>query len=114
MMTKWRIGVVCLLLLFSLLLCGQPVWAEGVAGSTHFRAQLGATQADLERSKILSALESKTNDLKSIETAREKLLLMDKKETHLLSILSDRIIDEGTSVSSNIAFLLMTLMITLS
>jgi len=67
-----------------------------------------------EIEKIVAAMESRIADPKRIDTARNKLLHMDEKQTRLLSVLSDRILVDDTSVGASIAFLLVAVLIALS
>ena len=64
--------------------------------------------------KILSVLENRTRDEKILEKARDKLLNLSDRQFSLLASLSERIAKEGNKAGTEMAFLLMTVLITLS
>jgi hypothetical protein len=64
--------------------------------------------------KILEVLESRVEDPKLVEIAKKKLLTLDRRKTHLLSSLCDRIENDGHAAGSDVAFLVMTILIVLS
>ena len=64
--------------------------------------------------KILSVLENKIEDQKLLERAKEKLLTLSERQTRLMASLSERIAKEGNTTGGDIAFLLITALITLS
>ncbi len=64
--------------------------------------------------KILSVLENKIEDQKLLEKAKEKLLTLSERQTRLMASLSERIAQEGDTTGGDIAFLLITALITLS
>ena len=64
--------------------------------------------------KILSVLENRTGDKKTLEKARDKLLNLSDRQFSLLASLSQRIAKEGNKAGTEMAFLLMTVLITLS
>jgi hypothetical protein len=63
--------------------------------------------------KILSVLENKIEDLQLLGKTKEKLLSLSDRETRLIASLADRVTQEGNTTGSDIAFLLMTALITL-
>ena len=64
--------------------------------------------------KILPVLEDKIGDRKLLEKSKEKIFTMNSRELHLVAALCEKISDEGQTVSSDIAFLLVTALIVLS
>jgi hypothetical protein len=64
-------------------------------------------------SKILLVLENRIEDQQLLERTRDKLLTLDDRQIRLIASLSDRIAKEGSTTGSDIAFLLMTALITL-
>lgn len=69
---------------------------------------------DVEMLKILPVLEHKIENRKLLEKSKEKVFAMNRQELHLVAALCDKISDEGKTVSSGIAFLLVTALIVLS
>lgn len=63
--------------------------------------------------KILSVLENKIGDQQLLQRAKDKLLTLGDRQTQLIASLSDRVAKEGNTTGSDIAFLLMTALITL-
>ena len=63
--------------------------------------------------KILSVLENKIEDQQLLGKTKEKLLSLSDRETRLIASLADRVTQEGNTAGSDIAFLLMTALITL-
>jgi len=63
--------------------------------------------------KILSVLESKIEDQQLLGKTKEKLLSLSDRETRLIASLADRVTQGGNTTGSNVAFLLMTALITL-
>lgn len=63
--------------------------------------------------KILSVLENRTGDQKLLEKAKIKLFTLSDGQTRLIASLSDWVTKEGNATGSDIAFLLMTALITL-
>ena len=63
--------------------------------------------------KILSVLENKIEDQQLLGKTKEKLLSLSDRETRLIASLADRVTQEGNTTGSNVAFLLMTALITL-
>lgn len=64
--------------------------------------------------KILSVLENRTEDEKILEKAREKLFNLSDRQLSLIASVSERIAMEGNKVGIEMAFLLVTILITLS
>ena len=69
---------------------------------------------NVEMLKILPVLEGKIENRKLLERSKEKLFAMNSRELHLVASLCEKISDEGQTVSSDIAFLLVTALIVLS
>jgi hypothetical protein len=67
-----------------------------------------------EISKILPVLEEKIHDRKLLEKSMEKIYSMDDREVRLMAALCEKISDERETVSSDIAFFLVTALIVLS
>ena len=63
--------------------------------------------------KILSVLENRIGDQQLLEKTKGKLFMLGEKQTRLIASLSDRVTQEGNTTGSEIAFLLMTALITL-
>ena len=64
-------------------------------------------------SKILLVLENRIEDQQLLEKTRDKLLTLNDRQIRLIASLSDRVHTEGNTTGSDIAFLLMTALITL-
>ncbi len=64
-------------------------------------------------SRILSVLENRVDDRQLLERTKDKLLTLDHRQIRLIACLSDRVMKEGNATGSEIAFLLMTALITL-
>jgi hypothetical protein len=64
-------------------------------------------------SKILSVFENRIEDQQLLERAKDKLLALDQRQLRLIASLSERVAKEGNTAGSDIAFLLMTALITL-
>jgi len=64
-------------------------------------------------SKILSVFENRIEDQPLLERTRDKLLALDQRQLRLIASLSERVTKEGNTAGSDIAFLLMTALITL-
>ena len=69
---------------------------------------------NVEMLKILPVLENKIESRKLLEKSKEKIFAMNGRELHLVAALCEKISDEGQTVSSDIAFLLVTALIVLS
>ena len=72
----------------------------------------GRREADV--SKIMLMMEGKISDKTLLEKTREKLLTLKDSELMLITSLSDRITSERKRPAAEIAFLLITALITLS
>jgi hypothetical protein len=64
--------------------------------------------------KILPVLEDKIHDRKLLEKSKEKIYSMGDREVRLVAALCEKISDERETVSSDIAFFLVTALIVLS
>jgi len=63
--------------------------------------------------KILSLLENKTGDQQLIEKAKDKLFSLSEGQTRLIASLADRAVGKENKTVGDIAFLLITVLITL-
>jgi hypothetical protein len=63
--------------------------------------------------KILTVLESRVGDPQLLGKTKKKLTTLSDGKTRLIATLSDRVVEERNTTSSDIAFLLMTVLITL-
>lgn len=63
--------------------------------------------------KIIAALENKIEDQQVLEKTKEKLFTLNDGQTRLIASLSDRVAMGGNSARASIAFLLVTVLITL-
>lgn len=72
-----------------------------------------AFQRRANMSKILTVLESRVEDPQLLGKAKKKLIALSDGQTRLIASLSDRVVEEGNTAGSDIAFLLMTVLITL-
>jgi hypothetical protein len=64
-------------------------------------------------SRILSVLENRIDNRQLLERTKDKLLTLDPEQIRLIASLSDRVVKEENTAGSEIAFLLMTALITL-
>ena len=64
--------------------------------------------------KILPVLEDKIGNRKLLEKSKEKIFAMNSRELHLVAALCEKISDDRQTVSSDIAFMLVTALIVLS
>ncbi len=64
--------------------------------------------------KILPVLQDKIHDQKLLAKSKEKIYSMGDREIRLVAALCEKISGEGDTVSSDIAFLLVTALIVLS
>jgi len=101
------------LLLSAFLLLVNPCLAAGRPGRAGLQEFPGVPGAQAEISKVLEVLESRMEDHKLLETAKKKLLTLNHHQTRLLSSLCDRIASEGETAGSDVAFLLITILIVL-
>jgi hypothetical protein len=72
-----------------------------------------ASDRDVNVLKILAVLENKIEDQQLLEKTKKKLFTLDDGQTRLIASLSDRVAKEGDTTGASIAFLLMTVLITL-
>ncbi len=63
--------------------------------------------------KILVVLEDNIEDQLLLEKTKKKLFTLNEGQTRLIASLSDRVAKEGDAPGASIAFLLMTVLITL-
>jgi hypothetical protein len=63
--------------------------------------------------KILTVLERKVEDPHLLGKTKKKLMTLSAGQTRLIASLSDRVAEERDTTGSDIAFLLMTVLITL-
>ena len=63
--------------------------------------------------KILSVLENRIEDQQLLEKAKHKLSILGDRQTRLIASLADRVNKEVNTPGSEIAFLLMVVLITL-
>ncbi len=103
------VSIVSLLLLF-VVTGGEPAFGAVTAQKqpVHETALNGGIK------KILPVLEDKIHDQKLLERSKEKVYGMGDREIKLVAALCEKISDEGETVSSDIAFLLVTALIVLS
>ena len=64
--------------------------------------------------KILSVLENRTEDKRILEKAKDKMFNLSDRQFSLIASLSERMAVEGNKVGAEMAFLLLTVLITLS
>lgn len=101
---------ICSLFLAFILTGGEPAFCAATAQKqpVHETALNGGIN------KILPVLEDKIHDQKLLEKSREKIYGMGDREIRLVAALCEKISGEGETVSSDIAFLLVTALIVLS
>ena len=63
--------------------------------------------------QILAVLENKIEDQQVLEKTKEKLFTLNDGQTRLIASLSDQVAKGGNSTGASIAFLLVTVLITL-
>jgi hypothetical protein len=85
--------------------------ASGKTASDSHAPYVLSFSADV--SKILLVLEDRIEDQQLLEKTKDKLLTLDQRQIRLIASLSDRVAKEGNTTGSDIAFLLMTALITL-
>ena len=93
------------------LACGSPAHA---AETAQRQSIVREPALNVEMLKILPVLEDKIENRKLLEKSKEKIFAMNSRELHLVASLCEKISDEGQTVSSDIAFLLVTALIVLS
>jgi len=94
-----------------LLACASP--AHGAA-TAQKQTIIREPALNAEMLKILPVLEDKIENKKLLEKSKEKIYAMNGREVRLIAALCEKISDEGQTVSSDIAFLLVTALIVLS
>ena len=94
-----------------LLACGSP--AHG-AVTAQRQSIVREPALNVEMLKILPVLEDKIENRKLLQRSKEKIYAMNSLELHLVAALCEKISDEGQTVSSDIAFLLVSALIVLS
>jgi hypothetical protein len=105
---------VALWVLFIPLLIVNTSLAAGRTGYAGLEKHPAVSGTQAEIPKILAVLESKVENHELLETAKKKLQTFDHNQTQLLSSLCDRITDDGQTAGSDVAFLLMMILIVLS
>jgi hypothetical protein len=90
---------------------GLTAAAGGKNPSDPHARQITGFSADV--SKILSVFETRIEDQQLLEKTKDKLLALDQRQLRLIASLSERVVKERNTAGSDIAFLLMTALITL-
>lgn len=90
---------------------GTPAFGAAIAPKPATVREAGHNS---EISKILPVLEDKIRDRKLLEKSKDKIYNMDDREVRLVAALCEKISYEGETVSSDIAFFLVTALIVLS
>jgi len=93
------------------LACGSPAYG---AANLQRQSIVREPALNVEMLKILPVLEEKIDNRKLLEKSKEKIYAMNSLELHLVAALCEKISDEGQTVSSDIAFLLVSALIVLS
>ncbi|HSB03855.1 MAG TPA: hypothetical protein VLK23_01580 [Thermodesulfobacteriota bacterium] len=104
------------MILFFSFLSILMIWSPAAWGEIK-RSKSGdeyARHRETDVTKILSVLEKKIGDQKSLERAKEKLFALKDSELFLIASLSEQIAREGNKPAVDIAFLLITALIILS
>ena len=96
------------------LLIVNPCLSAGRPSHTDQLKPARVVEVQAEIPKILAVLECKVEDHNLLETAKKKLLTLDRRKMQLLSSLCDQISNDGQSAGSDVAFLVMTILIVLS
>lgn len=110
--TLGRLGVsICSLFLVFILMGGAPAFC-----AVTMQKQPAVRETALKGGiyKILPVLEDKIHDQKLLEKSKEKIYGMGDREIRLVAALCEKISGEEETVSSDIAFLLVTALIVLS
>lgn len=94
-----------------LLLSGSP--AHGVT-KVQSQSPVRKPSLTVEMHKIIPVLEDKIGNRRLLEKSKEKIYTMNNQELQLIAALCEKIADEGQTVSTDIAFLLVTTLIILS
>jgi len=106
--------VIGLLSLLFLLFIWNPTIAIGEIKKSKAITEEHATYRETDVMKILSVLDKKIGDQKSLERAKEKLFALRDSQFFLIASLSEQIAREGDKPGVDIAFLLITALIILS
>lgn len=117
MRKKAIVGVRCISAQLFFILCAVLLtsWSPAHGAETAQKQAITPGPAlNLEMLKILPVLEEKIGDKNLLKKSKEKILAMDSRELRLVAALCERISDEKQTVSSDIAFLLVTALIVLS
>jgi hypothetical protein len=92
-----RTTILALWLLSGLFLVVNPGLAAGRPGNADALKLPGVSVTQAEIPRIMAVLEGKVEDRELLETARKKLVTLDRRKTRLLSSLCDRVANEGQS-----------------
>lgn len=103
-----------LFLLFQILLLAGSTLVEARPEKTSSLQQVEPLRRDIGVLKIQTVLQSRLGDRKLTESAKSKVLLLDDRRIRLLSGLCDRVLLGGDTAGSDVAFLLLTMLIVLS
>jgi len=106
--------VVLFLPLLFLIVIGDVSITYGMGPDSKVNHSYIATNREADRFKVLSVLKNRVGDRKLTEKAKEKLLTLSTKKTHLIAALSERITNAEETAGSDIAFLLIIALIVLS
>ena len=90
---------------------GAAIAAGGKSASVSHAPYVVSLSADVSR--ILLVFENRIEDQELLKRTKDKLLTLDQRQLRLIASLSDRVAKEGNTTGSDIAFLLMTALITL-
>jgi len=117
MRNKADVCVRCISAQIFFLLCALlPAFGTPAHSAETAQGQLTIREPALnvEMLKILPVLEEKIGDKNLLKKSKEKIIAMDSRELHLVAALCEKISDERQTVSSDIAFLLVSALIVLS
>jgi len=103
---------VCIFSLF-LTLCFTG-WSPALGATDTQKPAVRETAHNWEIHKILPVLEDKIHDGKLLEKTKEKVYSMGDSEVRLAAALCEKISGGGETISSDIAFFLVTALIVLS
>lgn len=103
-----------LFFLFHILLLAGSTLVEARQEQTSSLQQVDPLRREIGVLKIQTVLQGKLGDQKLTDSAKSKLLLLDDRRIHLLSRLCDRVLLNGETAGSDVAFLLLTMLIVLS
>jgi hypothetical protein len=117
MMKKKAISVlriseqIFVLLCALLLVYGSPAYG---AATAQRQSIFNEPSLSVEMLKILPVLENNIENGELLEKSKMKIYAMNNRELRLIAALCEKISDDGQTVSSDIAFLLVTALIVLS